>query len=135
MAQRIAGAIHLAAAWLLVIGLLVQIFLAGLGIFDDPGAFATHRDFGHLLEILPVVVLVTALVAGYGRWRALAGLGLLALLFLQTLLVLQASSAPVIAALHPVNAFVLLLGATLVARDSTRIWRAGGAAEPEGSTA
>jgi uncharacterized protein DUF6220 len=124
MAQRIAAPIHLAAAWLLVVGLLVQVFLAGLGIFDDPAAFNTHRDFGHLLEIFPVLLAVTALVAGYGRWRALAGVGLLALLLLQTILVLQRDTSPAIAALHPVNGFVLLLAAALVAWDSTRLWRA-----------
>jgi Family of unknown function (DUF6220) len=134
VAQRIAGLIHLAAAWLLVIGLLVQVFLAGLGIFDDATAFATHRDFGHILEVLPVILLVTAFVAGYGRWRVLAGLGLLALLFLQTILVLQADSAPVLAALHPVNGFVLLLCAAAVAWDSTRLWRATGTAHHEGAT-
>jgi Family of unknown function (DUF6220) len=123
MARRIAGLIHLIAAWLLVVGLLVQVFLAGMGIFDDPSAFATHATFGHLLEFLPVLVLVAAIVAGYGRWRALAGLGLLVLLFLQTILVLQDESAPVVAALHPVNAFLLLLAASLVAWDSTRLWR------------
>jgi hypothetical protein len=123
MARRIAGAIHLLAAWLLVVGLLVQVFLAGLGIFDDASSFATHRDFGHLLEVVPVILFLTAIVAGYGRWRALAGVGLLALLFLQTILVLQAESAPVVAALHPVNGFLLLLVAAVVAWDSTRLWR------------
>ena len=123
MAQRIAGLIHLVTAWLLVVGLLVQVFLAGMGIFDDASSFATHRDFGHLLEILPVVLFLTAIVAGYGRWRALAGVGLLALLFLQTILVLQRDSAPVVAALHPVNGFLLLLAASIVAIDSVRLWR------------
>jgi hypothetical protein len=130
LAQRIAGLIHLIAAWLLVVGLLVQVFLAGMGIFDDASSFATHRDFGHLLEILPILLLVGAIVAGYGRWRALAGLGLLALLFVQTILVLQRDSAPVVAALHPVNGFLLLLAASIVAWDSTRLWRTSRAAAP-----
>jgi Family of unknown function (DUF6220) len=131
MVQRIAGVIHLVAAWLLVIGLLVQVFLAGLGIFDDRAAFDTHRNFGHLLEVLPVILVVAAVVAGYGRSRALAGVGLLALLFVQTILVLQQSSAPVVAALHPVNGFLLLLAATLVALDSTRLWRASRSTRPD----
>lgn len=130
MAQRIAGLIHLIAAWLLVVGLLVQVFLAGMGIFDDASAFATHRDFGHLLEVLPVIMLLGAIVAGYGRWRALAGLGLLALLFVQTILVLQSESAPVVAALHPVNGFLLLLAAAFVAWDSMRLWRTSRSATP-----
>ena len=122
--MAVARAIHVAAAWLLVFGLLVQVFLAGLGVFAHESAFATHRDFGHLLELFPIVLIVTALVAGYGRSRALAGVGLLAMLFLQTILVLQRGSSDILAALHPVNGFLVLLGAVLVAWDSTRLWRA-----------
>ena len=33
MARRIARPIHLVVAWLFVIGLLVQVFLAGMGVF------------------------------------------------------------------------------------------------------
>jgi Family of unknown function (DUF6220) len=134
VAKRIAGAVHLAAGWLLVVGLLVQVFLAGLGIFGDASAFATHRDFGHLLEIFPVVIVVTALVAGYGRSRALAGVGLLALLLLQTILVLQRGSSDVLAALHPVNGFLVMLVAVWVAVDSTRLWQAQRSATTEGTT-
>ena len=134
MAQRIAGTIHLAAAWLFVIGLLVQVFLAGMGLFDDAGAFATHGVFGHLLEIFPVILAVTAYVAGYGRWRALAGVGLLALLFVQTILVLQRGSSDILAALHPVNGFLVMLAAVWVAVDSTRLWNAGRATAVEEST-
>ena len=124
MAQRIAAVVHLVAAWLLVAGLLLQVFLAGLGMFADESAFDTHAVFGHLLEVFPVVLLVTAFVAGYGRWRALAGLGLLALLFLQTILVLQRGSSDILAALHPVNGFLILLVAVWLARDALHQWQA-----------
>ena len=106
MARRIGGLVHLSAAWLLVFGLVVQVFLAGMGIFADESAF----------------------VAGYGRWRVLAALGLLGLLFLQTILVLQRGSSDIVAALHPVNGFLLMLAAVWVAVDSTRLWAAGRAA-------
>ena len=46
MAQRIARPIHVVVAWLLVVGLLVQVFLAGMGVFDA-SEFDTHRDFGY----------------------------------------------------------------------------------------
>ena len=128
MARRIGGLVHLSAAWLLVFGLVVQVFLAGMGIFADESAFDTHRTFGHLLEVFPAILLVSAFVAGYGRWRVLAALGLLGLLFLQTILVLQRGSSDIVAALHPVNGFLLMLAAVWVAVDSTRLWAAGRAA-------
>jgi uncharacterized membrane protein len=121
--KSISGAVHLGVAWLLVAGVLAQVYLAALGVFSDESAFQTHRDFGHLLEAFPVALAVTALLAGYGRNRALAAVGLLALLFLQTVLVLQRGSSDTLAALHPVNALLIFLAAVLLAWDSTRLWR------------
>ena len=121
--------IHLIAAWLLVVGLLVQVFLAGMGIFDDASSFATHRDFGHLARD----------PAGHPardgdrrRLRTVARArrrGLLALLFLQTILVLQRDSAPVVAALHPVNGFL----SPARRRRSSHGLNAAVADEPNGS--
>ena len=48
--------------------LFLQVFLAGLGVFDDPRSFITHRDFGYLLGWFTLVMLVLALV---GRQRRL----------------------------------------------------------------
>lgn len=67
MTRSIARSIYLGATWLLVIGAVVQVFLAGLGVFDDPSAFITHRDFGFMLELLPIVMLVAAIVGRMGR--------------------------------------------------------------------
>ena len=72
MARRIARPIHLVVAWLLVAGLLVQVFLAGMGVFDSSSMFATHRDFGYTLTLLPVILIVTSLVGGFGRWETIA---------------------------------------------------------------
>ena len=37
-------------------------FLAGLGVFDDPRSFVTHRDFGYLLGWFTLAMLILALV-------------------------------------------------------------------------
>ena len=103
MARRIARPIHVVVAWLFVIGLLVQVFLAGMGVFDRPSAFVTHRDTGYALTVLPVVLLVTALVGRFGRWQAIAAAVMFVQFILQSVLVLQRDSVPAIAALHPVN--------------------------------
>jgi hypothetical protein len=114
-----ARAIFLGASWLLVAGLVVQIFLAGLGVFESSTRFATHRDFGFLLEILPLILVVAGLVGGVGRrWVGLAAL-IFALFLVQSLLVGIRGQAPVVAALHPVNGFIITLLAVLVAREAT----------------
>jgi len=123
MAQSIARPVHLGVAWLYVIGLFVQVFLAGMGVFSGATAFATHRDFGYLLTLLPAVLLVTALVGRYGRWHAIAAAVMFGQFILQSVLVLQRDSVPAIAALHPVNGFLILLIAVWVARDAWRAWQ------------
>ena len=44
--------------------LVVQVFLAGLGVFDSPSAFITHATFGYIIEWLTLVML---LIAAFGR--------------------------------------------------------------------
>ena len=123
MAQRIARPIHVVVSWLLVAGLLVQVFLAGMGVFDSSSAFATHRDFGYTLTLLPAVLIATSLVGRFGRMEAIAAAVMLGQFFLQSILVLQRDSTPAIAALHPVNGVLILLIAVWLARDAWRRWQ------------
>src|ERR687896_671194 len=79
----------------------VQIYLAGLGVFDDPSAFVTHREFGYTFGLLLLVMLVLAAVGRMGR-RVIGITVLIAVLFaLQSVFVALRTSAPVLAALHP----------------------------------
>ena len=100
---------------------IIQVFLAGLGVFDDPSSFATHRDFGYVIELIPIVMLVLALVGGMPRRFA----GLSALLFglfiLQSVFVAMRESMPAVAALHPLNGFLILAIGVLLAWQS---WQA-----------
>ncbi|MGQ0607148.1 MAG: DUF6220 domain-containing protein [Chloroflexota bacterium] len=130
MAKRIARPIHLVVAWLFVIGLLYQVFLAGMGIFSGASAFVTHRDVGYLLTLVPVVLFVTALVGRFGRWQAIAAAVMAGQFILQSILVFQRDSVPAIAALHPVNGFLILLIAVWLARDAWRVWQASPHATP-----
>jgi len=110
--------IHLVLAWVLVAGLVVQIFLAGLGVFREAAAFANHRDFGYTLELLPILLLVTGLIAGLGRRAALLAAGIFGLFLLQSVFVALRADAPEVAALHPVNGFLITFLAIVLARDA-----------------
>lgn len=112
--MRPTAALHLVGTAVLTGALVIQVFLAGLGVFDDPATFLTHRDFGYLIGMLALAVLVLAIVARPGR----AGVGLAALVLglvaMQSVLVLARDTAPAIAALHPLNGF-LILGLSVIA--------------------
>ena len=115
--RSIARSLHLVVAWLFVVALILQVFLAGLGVFDDASSFVTHRDVGYTLSLVPLVLLVLGLVGGLGRKAALLAAGAFGLFLLQSVFVAMRSSAPEIAALHPVNGFLILLVAIVIARD------------------
>jgi 4-hydroxybenzoate polyprenyltransferase len=70
---------------------------------------------------MPIVLLVLGLLGGMGRRIALLAVGIFVLFILQSVLVLQRESNPSIAALHPVNGFLILLLAIVLALDSSRM--------------
>jgi hypothetical protein len=126
--RPIARTAYLVIALVLVAGLVVQVFLAGLGVFDKPASFDTHRDFGYILELLPILLVI---VGAIGRLeRRLVGLAalLFGLFLLQSVFVGLRASAPTIAALHPVNGFLILLVAIANGRGAWQAWRGAGVA-------
>ena len=123
--RSIARSLHLVVAWLFVAALVGQVFLAGLGVFDDPASVLTHRDVGYTLSLVPLVLLVLGLVGGLGRRAALLAAASFGLFMLQSVFVAMRTSAPEIAALHPVNGFLILLIAIVIAHDA---WLARGTA-------
>ena len=123
MLRSFTRAAHPVAAAAFVACAVVQVFLAGLGVFDDPKAFVTHREFGYLFGWLTLVVLVLALA---GRMpRRVTGLSvlLLVLFALQSVLVALRAELPAIAALHPLNGFAILGVGVMTARSSWRLGR------------
>ena len=127
MARLWGRRLFLVVSWLFVVGLIAQVYLAGMGVFG--GDFANHRNVGYGVGLLPIVMFVVGLIGRVGR----LDLGLTALLFvqgiLQTVFILQRESSPSIAALHPVNGVLMLIIGIYLAYDAWRLLRAG-AAEP-----
>ena len=102
---------------------VIQVFLAGLGVFDDPRSFVTHREFGYLIGMFTLVLLVLSLLARSPR-RITGYSALLLIQFaLQSLLVALRTDVPALAALHPVNGFLILFVAITVTRASWAVRR------------
>jgi hypothetical protein len=118
MTRSLAHNAHTVVAWLFVVCCVVQVFLAGLGVFDDPGAFITHREFGYAFGWLTLVLLLLAVVGRMGRRQVSLAVLMFGLLALQSVLVALRVSYPGVAALHPLNGFALLFVAISAARLS-----------------
>jgi Family of unknown function (DUF6220) len=116
--RPIARQLHAVIAWIFVAALVVQVWLAGRGVFESPTVFATHRDVGYTLSIFPIVLLVLGLLGGMGRRVAILAAVIFGLFILQSVLVVMRESSPAVAALHPVNGFLIVLLGVVLARDS-----------------
>ena len=115
-------------AGLFVACAVIQVFLAGLGVFDDPKAFITHREFGYTFGWLTLVVLVLGLVGGAPRRVIGLGVLLLVLFALQSVLIAVRSDYPAVAALHPLNGFAVLAVGVVTTR---RAWATRRVGEPD----
>lgn len=114
--------VHAALAWLLVVAILVQVWLAGAAIpqLGGQGGFGTHRDFGYLIGLLTLLLLIAAFAARAGRRRITQAAGLLVLYVIQSSLPYMDPGLPAAAALHPVNALVMFGLSFWYARQ---VWR------------
>src|SRR4026209_1368387 len=120
-------------AWLFAACIVVQVFMAGMGVFDGPERFETHRNFGYLFGWLTLVMVIIAAVGRLGR--RLIGLSVLALVqfFLQSVFILFREDQPAIAALHPVNGPLLLAVSIAIGRIAWAGRRAAAAARASAS--
>lgn len=95
---------------LFVLSILLQVFLAGGGIFASASSFwPVHEVFGMSISLLPVAFLILAWIGRLGRrtlW--LSGLAFV-LVALQSFLVTLPDTlgVPLLSALHPVNALII----------------------------
>ena len=116
--RSIARTLHAGIAWLLVAVLVIQVWLAGRGVFESPTVFDTHRDVGYMISLFPIVLLVLGFLGAMGRRVAIMAAVIFGLVILQSVFVVMRTSSPAIAALHPVNGFLILLVAVMLARES-----------------
>jgi hypothetical protein len=102
-------------AWLVVASLLVEFYLAGTALFGV-ATFQPHRLLGVISGVLILLLAILAPIAGAAR-RVVGQAVLLALLTVVQLSLPQLRlAAPAVAALHVVNAAVLLGLAAAIAR-------------------
>lgn len=97
---------------------VLQFFLAGLGLFGATSGFDAHRTVGFIASVPPLLMLVAALAGGLGRPAVIFGGGIFALMMVQAGLPQASDGAPVIAALHPVLALVVFMGSLQAVQHS-----------------
>lgn len=115
--QQTIAQIHQWLARIFLAGLLIQFYLASTPIFGA-GSFQPHRMLGAALTIIVIIFPILALAGRLGRQLIGLSILLVVLTIVQMLLPSLRGSVPWIAALHPVNALVLMgISARIVRAD------------------
>lgn len=123
-------------AWLFVAMVVIQVFLIGLGLFDDPAFRETHRQFGYTwIGLAALALLISAILARPGRRVLGPVVGLFVLYVIQTSLPAFRDSYPAVAALHPVLALGIFVMSIQIARMATDGARQPAAAAPDATAA
>ena len=123
---------------ILFIALVVQVFLAGLGVFGVVSAaaegetsvtqdtiedeFTPHAVLGSLIVLGMILTFLVSLAARLGRDRILWTLALPILGIIQLILAGAGESSQVVGALHALNALVLLGLTGYLAHGAWRRW-------------
>ena len=110
---------YLVLAWAFVVGVVVQVFFIGLGLFAGSQNIELHVTLGWILHLAPLLILAAAALARAGRRHILEAAALAAVVFVVPILATLRDSAPVFSALHPVGAIFAFWMAIVVARGAT----------------
>jgi hypothetical protein len=125
--MKVARQAYMGLAYLMLIGVLVQVFLAGVGIFGNFGDdLDPHRDFGFIvLHLIPLLMFIASLVGRMRWWFIGLTFLLFALVFLQPLF-LDPEDEDVskwINAIHPTMAIVIFALSHFLAQRATLLSR------------
>ena len=125
---QVARYVFAGLAWLFLVGVVVQVFFIGLGLFAGSENLESHVTLGWILHLIPVVILIAAALARPGRRTLLLAAALAVTVFIVPILATLRDSSEVVAALHPVAALLAFYLAILVAVASLAALRATPAA-------
>lgn len=108
--------VYVGFTWLFFVCVVVQFFLAGLGVFVSPSDFMFHAMFGGIILLVGLIGLILSFAARLS-WRTTGYTALLPVLVLvqSTLVEFGHSGLHLIAAFHTVNALIVFSVAGYVA--------------------
>ncbi|MEC0174324.1 DUF6220 domain-containing protein [Paenibacillus favisporus] len=110
---RICRLAYFILSWVLMICIVVQVFLAGVALFDHSEAWKWHRTFVHMFEYISIILFILGIIGKLSRELIWGSLGLFALFNIQ-----YYTAHGIAGALHPVLALALFWGALALIRGS-----------------
>ena len=115
--------VYLGLVWIYLGAILVQVFLAGTGLFSAQRDFEPHIGLGWILHLVPVLLIIAAAVARVGARLLWWSAALLVVQFIQPILPALRTGMPWAAALHPVLAVIIFWLAASIGLQAWRLLR------------
>jgi hypothetical protein len=124
-------------SWLFMAAIVVQVYFAGLLLFGQEGGQGLHETTGYILGTAGALFLLLPALARAGTSAIIVGVVLALITFFQPNLTFARDDSPLIAALHPVNALLIVALSVWMVRRGTDLVRQerGQAAGPGAATA
>jgi hypothetical protein len=119
-ARQVATTIVRYGAMLFGTAVIVQIYLAGSGIFaakgpvKDASSLDPHRLLGNILAVLALLLLIAVIVARPSRRVVITVIVLFVLTAVEGFVAMAGDGAPYVGALHPVLAVVIMGASALI---------------------
>jgi membrane-bound metal-dependent hydrolase YbcI (DUF457 family) len=124
--EKISRNVYLIACSLFLVGVALQVFLAGMVVVALRMGWSNHRDLGHSLALPILVMLITAYLGKLPRRMKWFTWLLFAIYIIQAdVLIFLRTSMPVVSAFHPVLALVDFSLAALLTYQSWKLVREG----------
>jgi hypothetical protein len=112
--------IYLIGTWLFLLGVMVQVFLAGMAVIPRLTGWSNHGNLGHALALPLLVMLVSAYLGRLpGKEKRLTWLLFVVYIIQADVIIFLRQDAPLVSALHPVLALIDFALALSLAR---RAW-------------
>lgn len=108
-------------SWAFVACIVVQTYIAGMAVFQEPSRWSIHVSFVHIFEFIPLLMIAFAFAGRMPKGTGWLSFALFALIYCQYF----TANLPAAGALHPVLALALIVLSLVVARRSSR-YRGGG---------
>jgi hypothetical protein len=114
-------------ALIITAGLVVQFFLAGVGVFGAD-SFDAHKGLGWMLHTASILILIAAIIGPRDRKSILMSIAFIVIFTIQTML--PAADEPWLQAFHPLLALVVLGMAAHIGLPAISRGRAASAPRP-----
>ena len=110
-------------SWLFLAAIVVQVYFAGLMLFGQADGKDLHFGTGYMLAFAGLLFLALPVLARAGARTVVLGVVLAVSTFFQPTITYAREESPVIAALHPVNALLIVAISVLMIRRATQLVR------------